>query len=74
MALTRIWSAFIIISLFVATYKFIAVDGDQQIFTQMVIGKIGDSVKVKEQEIAKADPVMVSALDTQSRVAAGTLP
>jgi len=73
MALTRIWSAFIIISLLVATYKFVAVDGDQQIFTQMVIGKNGDSVKVKEIDIQKADPAVVAALDTQSRVAAGTV-
>jgi hypothetical protein len=48
MALQRIWSAFIIIAILVASYKFLAVDGNQQIFSQLVIGKNGDSIKVKE--------------------------
>ena len=68
MALTRIWSAFIIIAIAVAGFKFFAVDGNQQIFTQMVISKNGDSVKVKEMAIASADPSIVSALDTMQRV------
>ncbi len=73
MALTRIWSAFIIIAVLVASFKFIAVDGDQQIFTQMVIGKSGDSIKVKETAIASANPEVVRALDTASRVQDGKL-
>jgi spore maturation protein SpmA len=73
MALTRIWSAFIIIAMLVATFKFVAVDGDQQIFTQMVIGKSGDSVKVKEVSIVNANPAIVSALDTVQRVKEGKL-
>lgn len=73
MALTRIWSAFIIIAIAVAGFKFFAVDGNQQIFTQMVIGKNGDSVKVKEISVSKADPSIVMALDSQERVASGSL-
>ena len=73
MALSRIWSAFIIIAITVAGFKFFAVDGDQQIFTQMVISKNGDSVKVKEMAIAAADPAIVSALDTMQRVQKGVL-
>ena len=73
MALSRIWSAFIIIAILVAGFKFLAVDGDQQIFTQMVIGKNGDSVKVKEQTIDITGPAILQALDTQSRVKQGTL-
>jgi len=68
MALSRIWSAFIFIAILVAGIKFIVVDGDQQIFTQMVIGKNGDSLKVKEISLANADPALVSSLDTVSRV------
>ena len=71
MALSRIWSAFIIIAIVVAGFKFFAVDGDQQIFTQMVIGKNGDSLKVKEIAVAKADPLVASSLDTVSRVVKG---
>ena len=73
MALTRIWSAFIIIAMLVATFKFIGVDGNQQIFTQMVIGKSGDSVKVKEVSLASANPAIVGALDTVQRFKEGKL-
>lgn len=73
MALSRIWSAFIIIAILVAGFKFLAVDGDQQIFTQMVIGKNGDSVKVKEQSVDITAPAVLQALDTQSRVKKGNL-
>ena len=73
MALSRIWSAFIIIAIAVAGFKFFAVDGNQQIFTQMVISKNGDSVKVKEMSLAAADPVIVTALDTMQRVSQGKL-
>lgn len=73
MALTRIWSAFIIIAIAVAGYKFLAVDGNQQIFSQMVIGKNGDSTKVKEMSVAKTHPSLISALDTSQRVKQGSL-
>lgn len=73
MALTRIWSAFIIIAALVASFKFIAEDGNQQIFTQMVIGKSGDSIKVKETSLSTADPVMLGALDTVQRFQHGSL-
>lgn len=73
MALTRIWSAFIIIAIAVAGFKFLAVDGDQQIFTQMVIGKNGDSLKVKEMEAVNADPMLLRSLDTLARVKEGKL-
>ena len=73
MALSRIWSAFIIIAIAVASFKFFAVDGDQQIFTQMVISKNGDSVKVKEITLESADPALVRALDTMQRVQVGKM-
>lgn len=73
MALTRIWSAFIIISLLVASYRFINMDGDQQIFSEMVIGKNGDSLKVKEQPLQQADLRVISALDSASRFTSGGL-
>ncbi len=67
MALTRIWSAFIVIARLVASYKFLAHDGDQQIFTEMVIGKTGDTIKVKETPLQKADLALVTVLDSTSR-------
>lgn len=73
MALTRIWSAFIIVAMLVAGYKYFAVDGDQQIFTMMVIGKNGDSAKVKAIPVVTADPLLTGSLDTMPRVQQGSL-
>jgi len=73
MALSRIWSAFIIIAILVATIKFLAVDGNQQIFTQLVIGKNGDSIKVKEQNFTLSDSTIQKALDSSARVTIGTI-
>jgi spore maturation protein SpmA/spore maturation protein SpmB len=42
MALSRIWSAFIIIALIVASYRLIM--GDQKIFSRMVVGKSSDKM------------------------------
>jgi len=42
MALSRIWSAFIIIAIFVAGYRCIVTDGQSDIFTRMVTGKSSD--------------------------------
>jgi spore maturation protein SpmA/spore maturation protein SpmB len=73
MALSRIWSAFIIIAIAVAGFKFFVIDGDQQIFTMMVIGKNGDSVRVKETALNSSEPSLLRALDTVSRVKLGSL-
>lgn len=47
MALSRIWSAFIIIALLVATGKFIFEPGQQQIFSNLVTGKNTDTVSTR---------------------------
>lgn len=73
MALSRIWSAFIIIAVAVAGVKFFFVNGEQQIFTSMVIGKSGDSIKVKDMDSRAADPSIQLALDTVSRFQQGRL-
>jgi spore maturation protein SpmA len=73
MALSRIWSAFIIIAIAVAGVKFMFVDGEKQIFTSMVIGKSGDSLKVKEMDNRDADPAIQHALDSVSRYQQGSL-
>jgi len=46
MALSRIWAAFILISIAVAGVKYAFVPADKEIFGQMVTGKSGDSVGV----------------------------
>lgn len=47
MVLSRIWSAFIIIALAVALGRFLFQAGEEQIFSQMVTGKTGDTTFVK---------------------------
>lgn len=72
MALSRIWSAFIIIAILVAGIKFIA-GTEPQVFASMVTGKKGDSVQVKHTNLSAADPALVKALDTMQRVKQGDL-
>jgi spore maturation protein SpmA/spore maturation protein SpmB len=72
MALGRIWSAFIIIAIIVASIKFFS-GSEKQIFSSMVIGKRGDSIQVKEVSSLTADVPLIKALDTSSRVKKGDL-
>ncbi|MBS4063111.1 MAG: spore maturation protein [Chitinophagaceae bacterium] len=68
MALSRIWSAFIIVAVLVALFKYLPSGGEKQIFSSMVIGKNGDTLEVKKIPLASADGRIVQALDTVSRV------
>ena len=47
MALSRIWSAFIIIAILVATIKYAFQPGQQKIFSQLVTGKNTDTVSTR---------------------------
>jgi spore maturation protein SpmA len=71
MALSRIWSAFILISILVAVFKFAAC-GEKQIFSSMVVGKKGDSVQVNQMQPVVANSATAS-LDSSGRVGAGEL-
>ncbi len=73
MALSRIWSAFIIIAMLVASFKFFAGSGEKQVFSSMVIGKAGDSVQVRQTSASAARPEILHALDSSSRVVDGKL-
>jgi len=46
MALSRIWTAFILIAIIVAGAKFLLLDSEKSVFTAMVTGKSGDTIKV----------------------------
>ena len=72
MALSRIWSAFIIIAITVAAFKFIS-GSEKQVFSTMVTGKKGDSVQVKEMPAAAASPSLLAGLDSSARVQQGDL-
>jgi spore maturation protein SpmA/spore maturation protein SpmB len=73
MALTRIWSAFVIIAFVVASFKYFSGNGETQIFSTMVIGKSGDSVRVKEMNLSTADPALLKGLDTSARIKQGKM-
>ena len=47
MALSRIWSAFIIIALLVATIRFTFQPGQDKVFSQLVTGKSSDTVSAR---------------------------
>lgn len=57
MTLNKIWSAFIIIAILVASFKFMFSSNDGKFFNMMVTGKSGDSVLVRthlqQNELAK---------------------
>lgn len=73
MALSRLWSAFILIALLVATYQFLRHPSEKAIFSQLVIGKAGDSTKVGELTLADAPASVLSGLTSASRYTEGKL-
>jgi spore maturation protein SpmA len=58
MALSRIWTAFILIALFVATVRVVFQPGQQNLFSHMVTGKNSDTIAVRSVDSA-ALPVAV---------------
>lgn len=68
MALSRIWSAFILIAITVALFKYLPWGGEKQIFSSMIIGKSGDSLEVRTMNQATVSPAILQGLDTASRV------
>ena len=68
MALSRIWSAFIIIAIFVAGYQFFF-NHNSKIFSQLVIGKQGDTLysiskkfNITIDELKKKNNILDNAL------------
>ena len=68
MALSRIWSAFILIAITVALFKYLPQGGEKQIFSSMIIGKSGDSLAVGKMNQSSVSPTILQGLDTASRV------
>lgn len=68
MALSRIWAAFIIIAVLVASFR-IAGTGNKTLFSAMVTGKTGDTVRLK-----KADTTLFSSAQLQQLDSVKVLP
>lgn len=62
MVLSRIWSAFIIIAIAIASIKYISSDHYKTIFNDMVVGKGGDTVKIATQPMSSLSPVVKDSL------------
>ena len=62
MALSRIWSAFIIIAILVATIRFTFQPGQQKIFTYLVTGKTTDTISTRLVDSASMPVNVVNQL------------
>ncbi|MFT3907878.1 MAG: nucleoside recognition domain-containing protein [Ferruginibacter sp.] len=71
MALSRIWSAFIIIAITAACIKCFFIPGNKTVFANMVTGKTGDTIKIKTIDSAKADVAVVKYLDSNKVYTSG---
>lgn len=64
MALSRIWSAFIIIAILVAGIKAVTSADGKTVFMQMVTGKTGDTIQLKTMDTAAVDKAFLTRLDS----------
>ena len=71
MALSRIWSAFIIIAIGVAAAKMFFTTENSTIFSSMVTGKTGDTLLVSRTAVDKAAPGIVGIIDSNGVFADG---
>ena len=70
MALSRIWSAFIIVAILVALIRIVGTD-HKTIFSSMVTGKAGDTIKLKKADTSVLSAAQLHQLDSTKTLAAG---
>ena len=73
MVLSRIWSAFIIIAIAIASIKYVSSGNYKTIFNDMVVGKGGDTVKVVSQPMNTLSPVIKDSLMKKNDFADGRI-
>lgn len=71
MALSRIWAAFILVSLLAAVVRYYSAYDNRDIFTRMVTGKAGDTSKTRTLDPTVMSPAIVKGLDTLKEVKTG---
>ena len=64
MSLSRIWSAFIIIAILTAGIKAFVFPDNKSIFSTMVSGKSGDTIKIRMVSVDASDKVLVQYIDS----------
>ncbi|WP_343681050.1 nucleoside recognition domain-containing protein [Chryseobacterium arthrosphaerae] len=73
MVLSRIWSAFIIIAITIASIKYISSTHYKTIFNDMVVGKGGDTVKIVSHPMNTLSPVVKDSLMKKNDFAEGRI-
>ncbi len=68
MALSRIWSAFILVALAVAGFKYLSDRHYQSIYNDMVVGQSKDTIQLGLQDLTVLAPDVKHALRTKSEV------
>lgn len=71
MALSRIWSAFIIIAIFAASFTCIFSEGGNTVFNKMVVGKSGDTTLTKSYDSSNVPATVLSSLGTKKEFKKG---
>jgi spore maturation protein SpmA len=72
MALSRIWAAFIIVAFLAATFQCIFIEGDANIYSQMVVGKSGDTSNTQKIDTTHLASVILSTLQNGKSYTDGT--
>lgn len=70
MALSRIWSSFIIVAILVALLRVVGTD-HKTIFSTMVTGKSGDTIKLKKADTAMLNAFQLKQLDSTRTLISG---
>lgn len=68
MALSRIWSAFVLIALIVAFFRLLGDGSGRTIFSQMVTGKTGDTIKIASLNRSQVPDSVLLKLETAKAV------
>ena len=68
MVLSRIWSAFIIIAIAVASVKYFSSENYSQIFNDMVVGKGGDTIRISQKPLAQFSTEIQRSLQTTPEI------
>ena len=73
MALSRIWSAFILIAVLVASFKYIFSDDYKAIYNDMVVGKSGDTIVVAIKPLAEVGEGLQRELKEHKNIQKGKI-
>jgi spore maturation protein SpmA len=72
MALSRIWAAFIIVAILAATFQSIFIKGNTDIYSQMVVGKSGDTSLTQKVDTTQMPAVILQTLQSGKPYTNGT--